>query len=211
MEILKPCPESYRSLCNRLDLKHGIPYVEKWSACADFLELISDQVLTLKPDNILECGSGLTTLILARSCQLKGYGHVYTLENGEQYAEQTRSVLDTYGLQTYATVIHAPLVEYTLEDKSYHWYSLTELLVEQVNMFVIDGPPGFIQKNSRYPALPLLHERLADGCLIYLDDAAREDELEIVQLWQQQFSDTVFEYLSFERGCNKGMIRRMGG
>jgi hypothetical protein len=69
-------------------------------------------------------------------------------------------------------------------------------------MLVIDGPPGFIQKHSRYPALPLLHEALAERCVLYMDDAAREDEREIVKMWQSEFSGIEHRYVATERGCS---------
>ncbi len=208
MQSLVNPPESYVTLVNQLALDAGIPYVDQWSACADFLELIANHALQAKPATLLECGSGLTTLVLARACQLNGTGHLYSLENGEQYAQQSRDVIAFYGLSDYVTVLHAPLTNYSINAQNYQWYSLEGLPVAQVDLFVIDGPPGFIQKHSRYPALPLLHDKLANDCRIFLDDARRDDELEIVSLWQQQFDDCQFEYLDLERGCNQGKICR---
>ena len=208
LESLVHPPASYLTLVNQLALDAGIPYVDQWSACADFLELIVDHVLQAKPATLLECGSGLTTLVLARACQLNGTGHLYSLENGEQYAQRSRDVLEFYGLSDYVTVLHAPLINYSINQQNYQWYSLAALSAAKVDLFIIDGPPGFIQKHSRYPALPLLHAKLADDCRIFLDDARRDDELEIVSLWQQQFDDCHFEYLELERGCNQGKIRR---
>jgi hypothetical protein len=68
-------------------------------------------------------------------------------------------------------------------------------------MLVIDGPSGFIQKNSRYPALPLLYSRLSDGCRVFLDDAARPEEQEIVSLWQTRFPNLEVETVAASRGC----------
>ncbi|MDJ0806556.1 MAG: class I SAM-dependent methyltransferase, partial [Gammaproteobacteria bacterium] len=65
-----------------------------------------------------------------------------------------------------------------------------------------DGPSSFLQKHSRYPALPVLFPRLADGCRIYLDDAARQDEREILAMWQTAYADLEHEYVATERGCS---------
>jgi hypothetical protein len=75
-------------------------------------------------------------------------------------------------------------------------------------MLVIDGPPGFIQHHSRYPALPLLSERLADGCVIFLDDAARADEQAIVRRWLARFPQLEHHYVASERGCSVLRFRR---
>ena len=73
-------------------------------------------------------------------------------------------------------------------------------------MLVIDGPSGFIQPLSRYPALPMLYDRLAQDAVIYLDDAARPDEREIATLWLDTFPEFEYEYVEAERGCT--ILRR---
>ena len=69
-------------------------------------------------------------------------------------------------------------------------------------MLVIDGPSGFRQKNSRYPALPLLFDQLAPNCVVFLDDAARHDEREIVKLWQAAYPNVKHDYADTEPGCS---------
>ena len=154
-----------------------------------------------KPEIIVECSSGLTTLVLARCCQLNGMGKVISLENGEDYVEKTRQQLQDFGLEDYAQVIHAPLEKIIL-DQDYDWYSLKSLPEVSIDMLVIDGPPGFIQKNSRYPALPLLFDKFSAQSKVFLDDAAREDEKELVAQWQTEYSGVDHKYLEFERGCS---------
>ena len=190
----------------RLKLDQGIPYTPEWSAAPDFMGLIVEHALAKKPKIILECSSGLTTLMLARCCQMNGQGDVYSLENGPEYAAKTRSYFERYGLEDHTMVIDAPLEKMTLNEAEYLWYRTddlpAEIMPQSIDMVVIDGPPGFIQKNSRYPALPLLYERLADGCVIFLDDAAREDEKNIVELWLAEYPAMKHQYIDVERGCS---------
>lgn len=194
---------AYQPLCERLGLATGaLPYTPDWSAAPDFLELIVDHALAHKPAVIVECGSGMTTLMLARCCALNGVGHVYSLENGADYAASTRAAVAGYGLAQHSTVIHAPLRPYTLDGRDYQWYDADQLTIGAIDMLVIDGPPGFIQKHSRYPALPLLRSRLADRCAIFMDDAARPDEKELVEMWQADYPGITHEYIGNERGCS---------
>ena len=187
-------------------LEKALPVTPEWSAAPDFLHCIVDHCLERRPEKIVECSSGLTTLVLARCCQLNNRGHVYSLENGEEFAAATRAVLEESGLEQYATVVYAPLEEVSLHGVEYNWYSRRRLAVDSIEMLVIDGPPGFIQRHSRYPALPLLHERLADDCVVLLDDAAREDERAIVEMWLREFAELSHEYIGLERGCS--ILRR---
>jgi predicted O-methyltransferase YrrM len=192
---------AYQALGARLGLCQGLSYDPKWSAAPDFLNLIVAHALAAKPANVVECSSGLTSLMLARCCEMNKHGSLFSLENGPKYAANTRREIERYDLQGYATVIDAPLIRYPIHGHEYQWYTLSDLPDPSIDMLVIDGPPGFLQHHSRYPALPLLFDRLAEGCVVFLDDAARPDEREIVEMWQMEFPTIEHEYINAERGC----------
>ena len=192
---------SYQSLEKKLGLTGDLPVTEDWSAAPDFLDLISDHCLEVKPHNIVECSSGTSSLILSRCCQLNLTGHVFSLENGVQYVAQTKRQLEELSLSEYCDIIHAPLKDIRLDDDYFKWYDLDALPEIEIDMLVIDGPPGFLQKHSRYPALPLLSEKFSEHCIIFLDDAAREDEQELVDLWSKDYPEFEIEYIDNERGC----------
>lgn len=201
-------PGPYHALCERLDLRRGLAYDRNWSAAPDFLELIVRHVLAVRPATIVECSSGVTTLMLARCCAMNGQGRVYSLENGAEYAARTRAEIARYGLDEHASVIDAPLTAWAIEQRAYQWYTLADLPERTIDMLVIDGPPGFIQRHSRYPALPLLFDRLAEDSVVFMDDAARADEREIVALWQARFPAIAHEFVDTERGCSILRIHR---
>jgi len=191
----------YLALGERLGLCDGLSVDLTWSAAPDFLELIVAHALSARPATIVECSSGLTTLMLARCCALNGHGRVVSLENGPEFAARTRAELARYGLESQATIIDAPLIPTEIGGQGYQWYDLAGLSVRSIDMLVVDGPPGFIQRHSRYPALPMLFDRLADACQVFLDDAARPDERELVERWQAEFP-CHHEYLALSRGCS---------
>lgn len=199
--------ESYHYLRDRLNLRQGMPYTRDWSASPDFLKLIVEHCLEHKPATIMECSSGLTTVMLARCCEMNGAGHVYSLENGPEYAAKTRDHLARYALEQ-ASVLDAPLTPYEINGATYQWYGSDEIPDRSIDMLVIDGPPGFIQQHSRYPALPLLRDKLADGCVVFMDDAARPDEQAIVKMWQAQYPGLTHRYINTERGCSVLVVKR---
>ncbi len=184
-----------------LGLTSPLPYTPDWSAAPDFLGLIAEHCLARRPSTIVECSSGTSTLVLARCCQLNGHGHVYSLENGAEYANATTAQLEAAGLQDWVSVIHAPLINYKLNEHEHIWYSLDKLSTHDIDLLVIDGPPAVIDREARYPALPLLHDRLAAGCTVYLDDADRAGEHEIVQKWNAMFPEFQRLPADCERGC----------
>ena len=193
--------EAYNYLRDRLNLRDGMPFTTDWSAAPDFLKLIVEHALEHKPKTVVECSSGLTTVMLARCCEMNGSGEVLSLENGAEYAEKSRGHLARYQL-TQATVIDAPLQTHNIGGNDYQWYAPNGLPDHSIDMLIIDGPPGFIQRHSRYPALPLLFDKLADGCVIFMDDAVRPDEQEIVKMWQASYPGLEHTYIKTEGGCS---------
>ncbi len=197
-----PVPDAYLPLLKRLGLDSSVRCDPDWSAAPDFLELIANHVLAAKPANIVECSSGLTTLVLARCCEMNGIGQVFSLENGTEYADNTRTEIARYGLEARATIIDAPLRAQTLNGTEFLWYELGDLPEQRIDMLVIDGPPGFIQRHSRYPALPRLFDRFAEDGVVFMDDAARPDEREIVAMWLASHPAMQHVYVDTERGCS---------
>ncbi len=201
-------PPQYRLLQQQLALDDGLPYTPNWSAAADFLALIHQAVLEQKPRTILECGSGLTTLILAHALAASGHGgRLMSLEQEPLYAERSRQALRHYRLEGVATVADTPLTTYWLEEKPWLWYDYRAVLpAEPMDLLIIDGPPQSIQRHARLPVLPLLYGQLAAGAHLYLDDADRPDELEVVARWQMLYPALVWESLPLERGCGHGVM-----
>lgn len=193
--------KKYEYLTKKLDLREGIPYTPKWTAEPDFLRIIVDHCLQAEPSSVLECGSGLSTLMLARCCQMNGRGHVVSLEEGEKYSMGTTKYIERYGLEQYASVIHAPLKKISIGGNEYLWYSSQEIPDRSIDMLIVDGPSGYLQKNSRYPALPVFYPILARSCRVFLDDAARPDEQEILDLWRSDYPDLVQIRTKAIRGC----------
>lgn len=194
--------QAYQSLVSLLQPRKPLPLLRRWAASPDFLLEICQFSLRLKPALILECSSGASTLVLARSCELNGLGHVYSLEHDAGYAEQTRQRLKDQNLERWATVIDAPLVAQP-EVGGQRWYSLEKLEIDlkSVELLVIDGPPSDTASQARYPAVPLLMKYLSDTCTVYLDDANRPDERAAVDRWLHEFGNLDALYLHYEKGC----------
>lgn len=201
--------QTYQQLQKDLGYEKELPVTLDWSAAADFLFLIKEFCQKVKPEIIVECSSGLTTLTLAKCCQMNEKGQVFSLENGNEYAVQSRLNLENFSVDSQASIIHAPLQQVSVNDRNYDWYELKNLPDLKIDMLVIDGPPGFIQKHSRFPALPLLFDRMADKSIVFLDDAAREEEKELVDMWLSMYSEVEHEYIETERGCSVLRINKV--
>jgi hypothetical protein len=111
------------------------------------------------------------------------------LESSPEYADQTRARLDELGLAHRATVLTAPLVDLELPGRApQKWFDVAVLPddVADMDLLFVDGPVGDVAPEARYPALPVLAQRLADDAWVVLDDTGRRDERSIVELWSSQ-------------------------
>ncbi|GJJ03157.1 hypothetical protein RugamoR64_36950 [Duganella rhizosphaerae] len=194
--------EALQGLYVELDLKHSLPPTRGWAASPDFLLEVARHARTLHQATVVECSSGISTLVLARCMQLNGGGKVYSLEHDRQFAAQTRAQLHRHGLQDWATVVDAPLTPYDIDGLSWPWYDLAQLPeLPVIDLLVIDGPPQATRPQARFPAGPLLFPRLNAGAAVFLDDAARADEQAILQRWRQAFPALAYTTQACEKGC----------
>ena len=104
-----------------------------------------------------------------------------------------------HGLQDIVKIIYAPLKNYTINNKEFLWYDFVP--DENIDLLLVDGPPSDIQKDSRYPALPLLFENLSDNILLVLDDTVRDDEKRIISNWINEYPGLKCEYIELEKGA----------
>lgn len=176
-------------------LRPKVPYPPfgGWAIGGDCAQRLVSLILSEQPRHMLEAGSGLSTILTAQTLeQLGGEGRVMSLEHEEQWLEQTRDRLREHGVEHRVHLVHAPLVNVKLGENLFRWYDLDGVdLPGRIDLLFIDGPPKATGHLARYPALPLLYERLTDGAVVLLDDAGRPDEREAVERWQAEFPGIV--------------------
>jgi len=129
------------------------------------------------PGPILECGSGLSTLLLGLEAERRGI-KVWTLEHHPEWAERMRQELTTCGI-TSVEFCQAPLRAYG----EFAWYDPPlDRMPSDFSLVICDGPPGDTL-GGRYGMVPIMKPRLQPGCVILLDDYERADEQTAAARW----------------------------
>ena len=188
-------------LYTELNLTRSLPAMRDWAAGPDFLLELALHVKTQKPRVIVECGSGGSTIVLARCAEMNVIGHVYTFEHLPDFANKTRQELARHGLAAYATVVTAPLLRHDINSEQWSWYSIQTLPPEKIDLLVIDGPPAHTGHLARYPAGPLLFKHLSPNATVFLDDAYRGEEREILERWGIEFPEYHQQLRATQKGC----------
>ncbi len=193
--------EALHTLSCELEFQRGLPPTRGWSASPDFLLLIARHVLEERPETILECGSGTSTVVIARALQLAGAGHLYSLEHDSAFAEISRENLSRYDLTEWATVIDAPLRLWAPAVENIQWYEVEQIPDQIFDLLVIDGPPMPLGPLSRYPAGPVLFPVLKAEGHAFVDDAKSEQGKRIIQRWKNEFPNLEVKRHDCEKGC----------
>jgi hypothetical protein len=150
-----------------------------WSAADDYLRTSIVHALETT-DAILECGSGLSTLLLAAIAKQRGLQY-WVLEHSAHWADKVRHHLVRHDISG-AHIWVGSLREYA----GYAWYDPPlHWMPKRFSLVVCDGPPADTH-GGRYGLVPVMGSRLGPGCVILLDDAVREEERAIARRWQAE-------------------------
>jgi predicted O-methyltransferase YrrM len=190
-------------------LGSNLPALGAWSIEADFARLIVAEVGGRRRV-VVECGSGMTTLLLAHALRQNGGGRVYSLEHDEGFARETTALLERAGLTDQAEVIVAPLARQRFGSESVEWYDLSvagDRLPHQIDLLIVDGPPATTPW-ARWPALIALADRLTLEGTVLMDDGRRRHERRVAYRWASEHPELDLFWLDTVKGTWR--LRRHG-
>lgn len=203
--------QGYGSLAAFLGNERPLPLLTGWTLSADNTQELVRIVVDKRPRIIVELGSGSSTVILATLLRKIGSeAKIYSVDHDPLFAAYTRERLMESGLDSFATVIDAPLcpIEDPKFDHCTDWYDIKALqqLPDEIDLLLVDGPPGRSGDQARYPALPVLRDRLAKNAIVLLDDAKRTKESNVFKRWLEENEDFDGRILKTSHGL--GIILR---
>ncbi|HNP17414.1 MAG TPA: class I SAM-dependent methyltransferase [Fulvivirga sp.] len=175
------------SIHNIIKLNYPLPIMNDWAISSDFAHVLATKIMSKEKPTIVDVGSGISTLISGYIAKKIG-GQVISLEHNKDFFEQTNEMISNHELQDYIKLYFCPLKKYTINKKSWQWYDISKIkFPNTIDILTVDGPPGNIQINSRFPAVPILNKYITLDTTVLLDDGAREDEQEIANMWVAGF------------------------
>jgi len=157
---------------------------EGYAARTDYLAEVAKMAVTVSSP-ILECGSGLTSILCGLLAGRRGV-RTYSLEHFPEWRARVNATLERLRIPQ-VQVFTAPLREYD----GFDWYDapLADLPPE-FGLVICDGPPG-TTAGGRYGLMPVLGDRLPAGSIILLDDTERASEVEVMRRWSAGTAVTV--------------------
>jgi predicted O-methyltransferase YrrM len=185
--------EAIEQLLPRLKLTAPIPPSRGWAASPDFLLTLSQIAKINRPKLTVELGSGVSTLVLAKSGARKIISFDHTIEFGEQ----TRKMLIAHGVRG----VDVRIEELESYPSGYRWYSKKSLKgLAKIDLLVIDGPPSSTNPDARYPAIEHLLSLLSPQATIVLDDVDRPEERKLAESFSRALPGHTLTILAHEKG-----------
>jgi predicted O-methyltransferase YrrM len=195
--------EAYVDLRSLILPRAPLPALRGWAASPDVLRLLAETMWRRRPEVIVECGSGASSVWLGYLAEQTKSSKVICLEHDERYASMSRDLIRAHDLDDVVEIRFAPLVDWSHGERTYAWYDTKALDdLADIGLLFVDGPPGPTGPQARFPAVPLLLPRCGDDVVIVLDDTIRDEETAISDRWLAEHPELERAELSFDKGAH---------
>ena len=185
--------EAFIQLTQLLDFKTSIPPTRSWAASPDLLLTIADIIKKYRPRLVVELGSGVSTLVAAKS----GARKIISIDNSDEFAAKTVAMIKEHRVRGVEVRI-APLQPYA---NGSTWYDTSKIKdLKKIDLLIIDGPPGSKNPEARYPALAELKDKLSANAVVIIDDVRREGERKLAEDFAKALSNHSLVILDHEKG-----------
>lgn len=181
-------------------LLNGLPYLPHTTVSlrhSSIMFFLNDILLNNRKV-IVEFGSGISTILLCKMIRQLALKDVklISIDNNHEWLKIVKSyICQETNDDVNADFLVAELKKCEFSPYPSLWYDTAQLhVLEQykghVDCVLVDGPEAWRKKNtySRYPALPFIHDYLAQNCSIFLDDTDRIGEKAIVELGREKYA-----------------------
>ena len=163
---------------------------DEWSLNHEAINLLHQRVLQIRPDSVLEFGSGVSTVVfsyLLRQHFADDAVRVISVEQNADFAARTEALLARAGSRKTVQFEFPGMAHQAFEGEPVSSYDLGDEILGRVfsaiqpSLIFIDGPFGM--GPVRGPVLPRILPYLTRPTTVILDDALRDNEMKILEAW----------------------------
>lgn len=177
-----------------------------WAVSPDLLGVVYREIIQNRPQTIVELGSGISSLYdgyLLKALNIPG--KVFAIDHSEDFFQITKRNVQQHELDDTVKVVHCEMKPYQFNGKEWQWYNIQNAEregLEKIDLLLVDGPLGREQDQARYPAVPVLFDRLNEGAVIVVDDYNRMEDKRVVKEWLKEFPALqLVEEIKTEKGA----------
>ncbi|MFK5957867.1 MAG: class I SAM-dependent methyltransferase [Lutibacter sp.] len=160
---------------------------------------ILNDILLNNRKQIVEFGSGISTIIIARFVQVNNLEtKILSIDNNMEWKKIISKELEKYNCKDKIKLVVGELKEHhqtklaKYDNKYWYDFKIVKEAIDSldvaIDLVVVDGPSTGYSIYSRYPAIPLIKNKLAENVSIFLDDTRRKGEKEILVNWNKEIA-----------------------
>lgn len=179
-----------------------------WAISADALAAVVRDIRARRVPQVVEFGCGVSTIAIAGLLQTMGEGRLVTIEHDSTYLKLVEGDLLVCGLKEFVDLRHLEIVDFPGMPPlaTCRSYDLSRLDAA-FDVALVDGPiTAEFGAATRMVPLEWCVGRLPRGGSIYLDDAERAEERQVVAAFRARHPEIEVEFLDAE----KGLVRVKG-
>lgn len=185
------------------------------------INTILNDIVVNQRSNIIEFGSGISTLYIAALIKEKGRGKLISFEHDETWLKIVKEMLVENSLSEFVSLQYAPLISEHpwFSESQTSWYDInyvSKVLNNiMIDLLIVDGPPAGSRLSGQYqysrlPARFAVQSHLSSTHAIILDDFNRPGEQRIVKRWLENSKYELYDY-ALEAGiaylrCGSGYV-----
>lgn len=180
------------SILSQFKFNTYIPFFGMSLSPTSLVRILNEIVINNRK-NIVEFGSGISTIYMAKLSKINNLNlNIYSVDENSNWIRKVHHILVKENLDDAVAFIYSPLKFYNENIKWYDSLVLDYYFKNDYNcdMVLIDAPKASEKEDEeiRYWALPYMFNRLNYDHVIFLDDANREGEKNIIKKWSEEFN-----------------------
>lgn len=177
------------------------------------LAYILNEIIINKRKSIIEFGSGISTILIARLIKENGLPVSFvSVEHNIEWIEVLNKQLKRENLTDFVKIEHINLVDQNTEIGkvlSYDSKSILNITAgNKYDLIIVDGPPANTSKirYSRYPVFLNLRKNLFNEYCLIIDDANRKGEKEIINRYKNSYPKLEFSLVGKTLGVFRSSL-----
>ena len=159
-----------------------------WAAGPEFLCHISNEICINNRRNIVEFGSGITTIVLARLAKTNSIDlTITTIDQSPEWQNIVKQIAVRDGVDQYIKFVHNPIVPGRCENIA----EIQQRLFVKEDKFdcvIVDGPASG-HEFTRLESVPIVKDYLCNSFVIFFHDADRDEEKQLAVDWAKRLAN----------------------
>jgi len=185
--------EAMQQLLSLLKFSAPVPPTRSWAASPDLLLTLAQLVRTHNPKLVVELGSGVSTLVVAKA----GAKKVISIDNSAEFAGKTREVLKEHKVRG----VDIRVAELKAHISGVDWYDTNVIKdLKRIDLLIVDGPPGSKNPQARMPARAEFIAKLSPKAIIVIDDVNRDGERKLAEAFAKALPNHILTIYPHEKG-----------